>query len=831
MKLDDAIKLALDGHALLFAGAGFSCKATNLNDMPFPVGGAFSGELCDEMGLPRHDDLSLVSDMYMSDPHFGISSIIKKLSRTFRFKTAGDHTDIYQTICGIPWKRIYTTNYDNLCESIMQSLGIAVTPNTLSDNTSDYFGQLTVVHLNGYIDRLTPDTLQKEFKLSSDSYLAEDFKGSPWLKLFTAELNAAQVMIFIGVSFAYDIDLQRIIANSDTYKDKIIFIDRPLEDGDYPRMANYYKSKFGEVYNIGVDGFANKIKEIKEHYTPFSHQLSFFSFRKVELKGSTADTPTSQDARELLRFGMVKEQLIPLNLSGSTYIFAREAESQMLHLLKSDDNYDCIVLISELANGKSCIMKHAAYSLLDAGTVFFFNDYTNSTIDELKEIVDLPGKKYIFIENYNFNDQLLRLFRQIDLRTNHIKLILSARTAIHETVSYKISKYTGISQEAIIELSVDDLETGDIDHLIGLLDHAGIWDNFRNSTLPRKRVMIRKQYDAHFQNVLLDLIKSEQVLREIMSLYEEVGKNETASKLLIGICISNLVNLDFSLNDLLSILEINLTQAIRQNTYIRQLVDFQGNTISVKSSVLCRYLISLPNLTPKVKDVLLRLNLNAEACNRPNRIEAIRNSLISSSNIGLIFPASDSASQKYMIEYYNALKTLDAYKNNQFFWLQFAMACMDVSDFLRAKEYLDISYEIVRERRIRFDAYQIDTQTARYYLESTIYSNNSGRAFSSFETAHKLLSHVVYRKHGQNHLVFKQVIKYKAFYEGFSEHFTNTQRNRMIQACDVFIDICRSYLLTGQRSKYQMRITDEAINSLSDLRQRLICDIGESIGH
>ena len=528
-------------------------------------------------------------------------------------------------------------------------------------------------------------------------------------------------------------------------------------------------------------------------------------------------------------FGTIKKPLIPLNLDNNTYIFAREVESQMLDLLKTSDSFDCIVLTSELANGKSCIMKHAAYSLLDAGAPFFFSDYTNSTIEELKKIISIPGKKFIFIENYNFNDNVLKLFRQIDLRTNRIKLILSARTAIHETVSYKISRYAGISQDAIIELNADDLENSDIERLIQLFDYAGVWDSFRNQTFSRKKVTIRKQYGGYLQNVLLDLIKSEQVSREIMALYDSISKNETSIALLIGICISNLVNLDFSLNDLLSILGINLTQAIRQDTYIRQLVNFQGNSISIKSSILCKYLISLPKLAPKVKDVLLRLNLNAEACNRPNRIEAIRNSLISSSNIGLIFPLSDSTSQKYLIEYYNALKTIDTYKNNQFFWLQFAMACMDIEDFPRAKEYLDISYEIVREKKSRFDTYQMDTQTARYYLESTMYSNNCGCAFSSFESAHKLLNQVIYRKQGQNHLVFKQVIKYKTFYEAFSDCLTNTQRNKMIQACIVFIDICQSYLLTGQRSKGQIRITDDAISSLTDLKQRLIHDIGESM--
>lgn len=830
MKLEKAIKAALDGHAILFVGAGFSCEATNLNNASFPTGGVFAEELCKEMGCPPCNNLSLISDMYMADQRFGIPAIIKKLDRTFRLKTTGDCTDVYQTICGIPWKRIYTTNYDNLCEATMQSLGIPATPNTLSDDVGSFLDRSTVVHLNGYIDRLTPETLQKEFKLSSESYLVEDFRESPWLKLFMTELNAAQALILIGVSFDYDIDLQRIIVNSDAYKNKLVFIDRPLKAEEDGAFLNYYKNKFGTVYNIGVKEFSKKVQDVKGSYIPFSQKVDFFSFEKLDLKKGVAGRIASQDARELLRFGKIQERLIPFNLNNGAYIFAREVELQLLHLLKDFENFDCVVLTSELANGKSCVMWHTAYSLLDSGSVFFFNDFTNSTIDELKEIIAIPGKKFVFIENYNFNDQVLKLFKQADLRSNHIKLILSARTAIHETISYKISTYAGISEEATIEQNVDDLEDNDINQLISLFDYAGIWDSFRNETAARKKVIIRKKYGAHLHNVLLDLIKSEQVSQELMTLYESVSKNETATKLLLGICISNLVNLDFNLSDLLSVLGINLTQAVRRDVFIRQLVDFQGNSISVRSSVLCRYLISRPELAPKVKDVLLQLNLNAEACNRPNRIEAIRNSLISSSNIGLIFQSENSSSQKYLIEYYNTLKTLDTYKNNQFFWLQFAMVCMDIEDFARAKEYLDISYEIVRTKKTRFDTYQMDTQTARYYLESVIYDNDGGRAFSALETAHKLLIQVIYRKRGQNHLVFKQVIKYRPLYETFSGFFTNTQRNRIIHFCREFSETCQSYLLTGQRSKNQQRIAEDAINSLSDLERRLIYDIGSSIG-
>jgi hypothetical protein len=38
MKIEVAIKHAIDGRAILFAGAGFSIGAINLRDQPFKVG-------------------------------------------------------------------------------------------------------------------------------------------------------------------------------------------------------------------------------------------------------------------------------------------------------------------------------------------------------------------------------------------------------------------------------------------------------------------------------------------------------------------------------------------------------------------------------------------------------------------------------------------------------------------------------------------------------------------------------------------------------------------------------------------------------------------------
>lgn len=829
MELEQAIKAALDGRAVLFVGAGFSTGALNLNGECFPTASKFSAALCEEMGRPENLNLSLTSDMYITDPRFGIQALIHKLDRAYRVKNLGESSEDYETICGLPWIRIYTTNYDNVCEQARSQQGLTGIPKTLSDSAKDHFDELTIVHLNGYIDRLNTQTLRNEFKLSTTSYLAEDFRKSDWRELFQAELISSQAIIFIGVSFDYDIDLQRIIANGDATKDKIIFIDRPLDPQDDEEVLNYYKNTFGTVYNIGYAAFAKKVEEIKANYEPKSQPLNFYSFQKIDYTRAEVRKCTSQDGRDLLSVGRIERGLIPYAAKDAPYIFERTIEQKLIDLLKPECEYNCIVVTSELANGKTCLIEHVMYRLQESGSVFFLRDYGKSTIEELKEILSIRGKKYIFIENYSFQYEALRLFKNVDFEASGIKLVLTARSAIYDTTSYMISNLTKIPDHLITELSIDQLTDQDIQQLVGLMDCTGVWEELRNSTLGTKKAEIKKRYQAQFCNVLLGIIESKQVSDKIAELYDAVSKDPVAAKLLAGLCISNLISLDFSLSDLLNVLEIQLSQATKQSPEVRQLVDFHGDSIKAKSTVLCKFLIHQHKMIDVVKEVLLKINQNAEACSHPTKVDSIRIALISASNINLIFPPDENATKGYLAEYYNTLKGFDCYKNNQFFWLQYAMACMDIKDYSRAKEYLDIAYEIVERDKPGFDCYQIDTQAARYHLESVLCEENPKDAFGQFQIAHNLLIQVIRRGKGQKHLVFKRLMGYQKLYEACSANFTNSQRGEMKKACEEFINQCNSYRLQQTLSKNQTRITETAIQSLKQLQETLIHDIARSM--
>src|SRR5258708_27767099 len=78
------------------------------------------------------------------------------------------------------WKRIYTTNYDNVAETAAAQRGQKLIPATLSDTIHGLPKTDTLcVHLNGFIDRLKVPTLDIEIKLTDTSYLTNIVAESP----------------------------------------------------------------------------------------------------------------------------------------------------------------------------------------------------------------------------------------------------------------------------------------------------------------------------------------------------------------------------------------------------------------------------------------------------------------------------------------------------------------------------------------------------------------------------------------------------------------------------------------------------------------------------
>ena len=258
MDLDQAIKHALDGDALLFLGSGFSVGANpNVGDH-FLSGRALARHLYKLAGDETDDDqLNYAADAYEAE--HGPAALLEIIKGVC---TASKISELHKKIPSIPWKSIFTTNYDDILERAFESSGTKLHPITPKFDTIDFTRlKPSCVHINGYAPTAIVDDIGKDLKLTNASYLAEALQASQWGFLFRKALQNARSVIFIGYSM-YDIDIQRIVHQTSGNYDKTVFIEKT--DITEREINRSIQSKFGRVYPIGMDGFISRLEELRE---------------------------------------------------------------------------------------------------------------------------------------------------------------------------------------------------------------------------------------------------------------------------------------------------------------------------------------------------------------------------------------------------------------------------------------------------------------------------------------------------------------------------------------------------------------------------------------
>src|ERR1035441_10330388 len=115
MELNEALKLARSGRALLFVGAGFSVGTKNARGERMQAASGFSGRLGLAVNLPAGTGLMDTSEAYLEE--FGADALVGELVKEFDAQEFLPH---HLAIAAVPWKQIYTTNYDNIIEKSFQ---------------------------------------------------------------------------------------------------------------------------------------------------------------------------------------------------------------------------------------------------------------------------------------------------------------------------------------------------------------------------------------------------------------------------------------------------------------------------------------------------------------------------------------------------------------------------------------------------------------------------------------------------------------------------------------------------------------------------------------
>ncbi|MEY8378837.1 SIR2 family protein [Lachnospiraceae bacterium 56-18] len=788
MKLEEAIKYALDGEAILFLGAGFSYGGINKKGGEMKVGADLSHAICDDLGVPRSDNLTISSSRYLEDDEYkkGLSAFIDFLKAELECISTTNEQDI---ITKLPWKRVYTTNYDNIVEMSSRKQGILRSTITITNEryTPGRTLEQAIIHINGYINKLNEKTFFEEFKITDDNYNRDGLLQSSWRKLFEADLMREKTIIFIGYSLQYDQELVRCIANLNI-KSKCMFIDIPTISAD----SEFKIKRYGELCKIGVSGFAKEIENISATYKPCKKVIELFGFEKKEIKSYYCEKGfSSVDVVDLLVKGELKTEYI--NQTG--YCISRK--DRINRIIRILEDKKIVILQSKLGNGKSVFLECLSNSLLEEYSVYFVKNIDNY-IEDLQILQSTSdSKNVLLVDDYGYYIKLIK-----DLGENlpdNLKLVLTCRTAINLNLYYDlIDKYNYNENDIFIE-DLDDMTDNEIYELIKLFNKNRFWGEFDRLNSSQKKKIIKRKYGANVSKIFYLLMNSEPIKKQIEIVMEVLEHKLALKEFVMAQAINSLCRLKFSYSDLCEFVHISdsLLRSYIMDQNVREIIDVEKHRFILSSSIFAQYLVRQGGINNEMIEMLGRIYKECSENDEWNKKYIMqRKYLVSRSNIRLIFSPNKKLTdeeERKIFKYFDSIKNLPTATDNPFFWLQFGITSLNLKKYEIAKIHFDNAYANVNKME-DFDSYQIDTHYARLLLcfEMKTNRNCKDSALINFDNAHRLLfenSNVGIKLN----YVLRQTELYKDYYDQYKNFMTDEEKQIFIKTALKMTDKFQQY--------------------------------------
>ncbi len=777
---DNILEKILDGRAILITGAGAAYGVKNVDGNDFPSGVGLAKHLYSKCGILPEDnkDLADASETYCEkNTDLQLITLIKSLL------TVSGGIDAQKVLYNLPWLRCYTTNYDDI--PLIATKGVKeIIPVTLSSDFRKYREQKDLfIYINGYIGNLNEHTIRNEFKLTGSSYLAADYiLNSQWGSLLSEDLEVADVIVIVGLSLDYDLELKKIFY-SETIKNKTIIIDAPGISDDKNRKLG----RFGSVYPIGLNEFVNQVSCKHKLYIPvlLDNKYKLCSCFLHELTKSAIDTPNPQDIYNLIMNGIYSNSLYHRRYGKFDSIIFRKEVKLILDYIRNDIR--TFFLHANLGNGKTTILFMLKLFLINAGYHIFTleNDFADYISRDISSIVSISGKKVIIIEDYFNHLHILEKFALYSIKD--IIFILTARTMIYDTKIEEARAALEIKEGESVVIDANELSYYEVKECSELFNKNGFFGKLSSLSDKQKiRILQDKKLGAsRFQNILIEIANSGEMKKRVLSIVKSIEESSNSYfETLILVLLSKIMSLSLSLIDIQKIMDINTIAdpGFRNSKAVQEIIDFADNseTIKVKSAVTSKMIMNELNCNAAIINVLVKTAKYAGKYTHNERYENILRNIVSYSHVNtFLSKKADRAS--FLITYYDKLKDLDYYRQNVFFWIQYSIACMEIGEYGRAQQYIDVAYGYPKNEN--FVPFQIDNHQARLYYE-LILNRKSINVIKDLSNAHKLcIQPIISTKD-------REEISIRLYYYYTNKNFIGVIKSAGIECYKLFQQFC-----------------------------------------
>lgn len=770
MDFSDGISAILRGNAIIFYGAGFSIDNKNILNENVPLTNKLSYDLQKLSGIDDSEIDMNVSIQNTSEYFIevnGESKLVELLKQKF---TVSDSTEWQKIIARQNWKRVYTTNYDNVFETASNEVKKHRVPININDSISNNKDNTTdIVHLNGYVDDITEGNLANSTKLTSESYTDTYFIEGPWRNEFEIDLEHSQAIFFVGFSLDYDLDLKRIIYANKKNREKIYFIN----GSKLNKIQKSSLSKFGKVLDMNADEFAQQIHESEKTFIPINRkEIVTLSFEKSRI--SEDKTPVSDsDISDLFFYGKVNKDKIYSFTSKSEYTIERTKENNVEDYLS---NFKGILVQGKLGNGKSIFLKNMECELVKKGyNVYVYNGNPNDLLDDIEKIKSVNELTIIIIDDYYaIKSQFPYFFRLKN--NNNIKLILAGRTYVNENTFDDFLNKTQINSSEIITLNVDEIDRSEMEDTYNLIENHNLWGKKSSFSPKKKHNALYRIGKNGYQNVALEIVKSNNIVKRISDIYSAL--NASQQNFIIAILINNLLQTHLRISQISTLTRSTMfSKSEVDDANFKEFVDIDDNTIIIQSSVAAREILKEEKNKNKILNIMETMLKIADKIDTNKTYEYLKKQLVSFSNFRLIVgDVGNDQMNELAVRYFENIRNSNFCKENPFFWLQYGIQRLNAKDYDLADSFFDNALSFADKRGLS-DFYQINAQKARGLIERLTESETDvEQAYSIFEKAHSLLISDFEKSSNNQGYQLSQGRLYEMFYNKYYKLITSEQK-------------------------------------------------------
>lgn len=822
--LEKVIEKILDGEAVLFTGAGFSYGAKNAKGQ-VPSAKELKSDLLKELNIDNNTDYGLETIAEFYSNKTSPKKLVEKLKYYFNIVSVADH---HKKIANLPWKRVYTTNYDQVMEKASSEIGCDYRrdPIVFSDSFTHSRKDLICVHINGYIERLNANKLNNEFKLTDTSYSCDLIKNNPWFEFMINDFESASVIIIIGYSMQYDIDIKRLLS-APTISQKVIFIDSPKIDEISKELIEHY----GKCYPIGIQCFSDKIENVKKDYIPRVN-FSFKSFKHIYRDTLEIISPSYEEIVKFYTEGRTSENLLEKDQTGEyKCLLYRKAMDIFLRRYKTQKVF---IALSNLGNGKSTFLDMVENELRKEDVMVFTYKHRYDLIDrEIEQICSENKRCVIIIDNYPGHMDILDKFYKYG--HSNITFLLSARNGVNQIFCKQLERKLHISSKDICPLYLNNLQDDETERLSVIFENNKLLTEAvlnLDGKIQNLNSIIREDCKSQFSNFLLRLFDSSDIKNRLTELYSklEQSENEQIKEVVIFSLLKNISNYDITFYEILDLFNADYISITKNEVeFIPEIFEQSDeDSINVRSSIISMSL--LKNII-KLEDIIKTMKkafLSADSKSGKTYTE-LQKSMVSHSQFVYLTHSSNERDKFIQIEsFYDDIRNTKFAKHNPFFWEQFASAYIDMKKFDLVKKCIDTA--LVEASKIQhFVPFQVRTVQGRYYVEKCYFDVLNGKCSSSeaieaiSNSFDSILKHY---SHPENNLyyVFKVVRFYPIIFNIIKDNMDKRELSIYIEKASIMCRYMDIYLLNNSEDqsirkveKWKRNITE----SIDEAKEKL----------